>query len=325
MTRGTNTELEQFRRRWQEEVTARASGLLPQNSAPSRASAPRTASEHEPSTRTHRVVVLGALQDDENDEGRTTGYEFELLNDSVRSGSRSSDVQQQRERDTPEPEPVSALDHYERAVIREDEGNLGESLTHYRRAYRVRLQDMDLETHADSGSWMHQWINSTRTSTSPLPPRELPPTIQAMHRRQSQILLITRSTGTPNSQHHNCYSPLHKIPSKELRQPSRTLRSLLVRSPRCQQRSWYRSFCRPHSWIRHPLPDLLWCASDWRTLLQPRIVSGVMWFTPRPTASVPCIPHSPTASQGLWVILLNLLHHLLSSSRLSPPWRSLHP
>lgn len=42
----------------------------------------------------------------------------------------------------PESEPakelVSALDHYEEAMEKEGQGNMGESLTLYRRAYRVR-------------------------------------------------------------------------------------------------------------------------------------------------------------------------------------------
>lgn len=36
-------------------------------------------------------------------------------------------------------EPHSALDHYELAVERESEGSLGDSLNHYRKAYRVRI------------------------------------------------------------------------------------------------------------------------------------------------------------------------------------------
>ena len=34
-------------------------------------------------------------------------------------------------------EPTSALEHFERAVEKEAEGNLGDSLSHYRKAYRV--------------------------------------------------------------------------------------------------------------------------------------------------------------------------------------------
>jgi F-box protein 9 len=38
----------------------------------------------------------------------------------------------------PYKEPVSALEHYERAVEKETQGQLGESVTHYRRAFKVR-------------------------------------------------------------------------------------------------------------------------------------------------------------------------------------------
>jgi F-box protein 9 len=39
----------------------------------------------------------------------------------------------------PRREPRSALEHFERAVEKEAEGNLGDSLHHYRKAYRVRI------------------------------------------------------------------------------------------------------------------------------------------------------------------------------------------
>jgi F-box protein 9 len=39
-------------------------------------------------------------------------------------------------------EPVSALDHYEKAVEREAAGKLGDSLSLYRKAFRVRRLDL---------------------------------------------------------------------------------------------------------------------------------------------------------------------------------------
>jgi F-box protein 9 len=36
-------------------------------------------------------------------------------------------------------EPTTALEHYERAVEKETQGNLGDSMRHYRRAFKVRL------------------------------------------------------------------------------------------------------------------------------------------------------------------------------------------
>ena len=38
----------------------------------------------------------------------------------------------------PYKEPVSALEHYERAVEKETQGQLGESVKHYRKAFKVR-------------------------------------------------------------------------------------------------------------------------------------------------------------------------------------------
>ena len=36
-------------------------------------------------------------------------------------------------------EPSSALEHYERAVEKETQGHLGDSIKHYRKAYKVRI------------------------------------------------------------------------------------------------------------------------------------------------------------------------------------------
>lgn len=39
----------------------------------------------------------------------------------------------------PYKEPSTALEHYERAVEKETQGNLGDSMRHYRRAFKVCL------------------------------------------------------------------------------------------------------------------------------------------------------------------------------------------
>ncbi len=73
-------------------------------------------------------------------------------------------------------EPVSALEHYEKAVEREAAGSLGAALGLYRKAFRVSITycrpgaKLDWEVFgagADaSDRWMIALIKSTRTSTS---------------------------------------------------------------------------------------------------------------------------------------------------------------
>lgn len=137
MAEDTAEELERFRQRWQQEVTQRAKGSPSasvikstrpphpsQNSSgaipPERAALPlirwqsREEEEHAEDTGGE------AFHDLENkDEARVLGEVGEWIHPSNRK------------------EPRSALDHYELAVERESEGSLGDSLKHYRKAYKV--------------------------------------------------------------------------------------------------------------------------------------------------------------------------------------------
>ena len=135
MAGDTTEELERFRRQWQEEVIARSKGVasssksasppapLHQNSGttqPGRSAAPTF---HKAYRETGEADELGdhGYHDLENkDESRKLGEAGE----GIHPGARE--------------EPTSALEHYERGVERESEGNLGDSLSHYRKAYRVR-------------------------------------------------------------------------------------------------------------------------------------------------------------------------------------------
>ena len=136
MAGDTTEELERFRRQWQEEVVARSRGVA-SSSKSARPTAPlqrssgtiqsgRTAAPtfHKPYRETEEAeeLVNHGYHDLENkDEARKLGE----VGDAIHPETIE--------------EPTSALEHYERAVERETEGNLGDSLNHYRKAYRVRL------------------------------------------------------------------------------------------------------------------------------------------------------------------------------------------
>lgn len=135
MAGDTAEELERFRQQWQEEVSARSRGVASSSSKHARPAASqrrssgtaqpdRTAAPtfHKPYRETEEVEELGEhgyhdLED--KDELRKLGEAGEGTHPSSRQ------------------EPNSALEHYERAVERETKGNLGDSLSHYRKAYRV--------------------------------------------------------------------------------------------------------------------------------------------------------------------------------------------
>ena len=111
MAGDTTEELERFRRQWYEEVTARSKGA-------SFSSGSKTARAEQ--------KIAGAGSSHAPPTLRIPHKEPREANDG--SGTHPSTRR----------EPTSALEHYERAVERETEGNLGDSLGHYRKAYRVR-------------------------------------------------------------------------------------------------------------------------------------------------------------------------------------------
>lgn len=126
MSEELNPELENFRKQWQEEVSARSKGG-PSSSGAKNVSSGSSRPERDPPSVYSIEVHSGALLDghgyhdlEDQDELRKLGEEGEGIHPSNRT------------------EPHSALEHYEKAVERESQGNLGDSLALYRKAYRVR-------------------------------------------------------------------------------------------------------------------------------------------------------------------------------------------
>lgn len=137
MSEETNPELDDFRKQWQEEVSARSKGgpsssggqgakNVSRPPGPSKRGSSRPERDS-PAARSNEGAS-GVLLDghgyhdlEDQDELRKLGEEREGIYPSNRT------------------EPCSALEHYEKAVEREAQGNLGDSLALYRKAYRVRF------------------------------------------------------------------------------------------------------------------------------------------------------------------------------------------
>ena len=140
---GLNSELEFFREQWLSEVRTKRLGhpsAQPQPAQHSRAPAPGEASSSiQPPLSPRRFKVRPASPTDakrpvpvteDDDEYAPTRPFDEVPEPSGHTldGSVSS---------SPGKELVSALDHYEEAMEKEAQGNMGDSLKLYRRAYRV--------------------------------------------------------------------------------------------------------------------------------------------------------------------------------------------
>ena len=143
MAGDTAEELERFRQQWQQEVTQRVKG------APS---ASLTTSPRPPSQSISETTLLPPLirretretEEHAEDTGGEGYHDLEDKDEKRRLGEAGEQIHPSNTQ-----EPRSALDHYELAVERESEGSLGDSLNHYRKAYKVRIQILIFRRIAD--------------------------------------------------------------------------------------------------------------------------------------------------------------------------------
>ncbi|KAJ9642246.1 uncharacterized protein PV06_03192 [Exophiala oligosperma] len=134
--------LERFRQQWKEEVNARARKPQGQSSK-SKPERTRRTSEarlerptNKPPTR-HLVADIKDELDHYSDEDQA-GESSSILAQGVEGLTIHDNIDDDEfTRRLPQKEPTSALEHFEHAVERERQGNLGDSLAHYRKAYRL--------------------------------------------------------------------------------------------------------------------------------------------------------------------------------------------
>ena len=128
-----NAELESFRREWREEVARRSKSKVAGPSTASAEIAP-------PPTRFPPTRHEASHRKDVEEDGPNPGS-FDLEDLTQQVGHLSVEHGREHEDDgftrRAYKEPSSALEHFERAVEKEAAGNLGDSLQHYRKAYRV--------------------------------------------------------------------------------------------------------------------------------------------------------------------------------------------
>nr|OQO31964.1 hypothetical protein B0A51_00305 [Rachicladosporium sp. CCFEE 5018] len=139
----TEAELAAFRQRWREEVTARnkkPEALLNKPTAQR-----RKASVHAPPTVPAPSTARRRDDTHEVDFAPTAYHDLPDKEDRLKLGTEG----QAHDRDVNPAEPSSALEHFERAVERESSGMLGDSLKHYRQAFRIdaKVQDTYSKKH----------------------------------------------------------------------------------------------------------------------------------------------------------------------------------
>ncbi|KAJ6167100.1 hypothetical protein N7470_002547 [Penicillium chermesinum] len=150
-----NAELESFRREWREEVARRSK---PRPTPPTTEAVPSgrvPPSQHEAS---HR--------EDLEDEGPPpVSFDPEDLAHQVGELSIQPEAEHEDDGFTRRTvqEPKSALEHFERAVEKEAAGSLGDSLTHYRKAYRL---DASVDKTYRDKHFAHVWKKTAQPAAS---------------------------------------------------------------------------------------------------------------------------------------------------------------
>ncbi|KAL9618872.1 MAG: hypothetical protein Q9160_006462 [Pyrenula sp. 1 TL-2023] len=133
----SNAELEKFRRQWKDEVSARSrqSKEIPTSSlgdAIDRSTEPQRSKPPRPTKipPTHHPAADTQHDGQSDDDEINTGLSEDLERSKI--GEEHEWLQRTAAR-----EPKSAIEHYEKGVEKEVQGKLGDSLSHYRKAYRL--------------------------------------------------------------------------------------------------------------------------------------------------------------------------------------------
>ncbi|KAI7362093.1 hypothetical protein KC354_g7564 [Hortaea werneckii] len=135
-------ELEAFRQRWREEVQARNRQPAPHPQPQSSQSQPERREQRKthhvaqpasvvapgPSSSARRREVIDYSEEVEP----KTYHDLPDKEEQLKLGTEGQDRDRRHAQ-----EPTSALEHYERAVEKETQGHLGDSIQHYRRAFKL--------------------------------------------------------------------------------------------------------------------------------------------------------------------------------------------
>ena len=127
--------LEEFRQQWRQEVNARTQRITqtarntPYRSYDESLEKPKVSRLHPPAH--HPAADL--RDDDHDDANGAVAQGLSTRLDQLKVEEQNDDEFKLK----PSHEPTSALEHYERAVEKEIEGKLGDSVSHYRKAFRL--------------------------------------------------------------------------------------------------------------------------------------------------------------------------------------------
>ena len=138
----TEAELESFRQKWREEVTARSKGKAPVTAKTAAASSSKPHATK--STAQDTAPQTHARQRSIEDVDEAAPYAYHDLGEKQHGRRLDETSAQTAAALAASREPRSALEHYEKAVEKETQGSLGDSVDLYRKAFKVSASSIDL-------------------------------------------------------------------------------------------------------------------------------------------------------------------------------------
>ena len=130
----SNPELEAFRQQWRAEVSAKATNDNTRLNQQLPFASPSKPSRKKPTPT--RLPAEKIILPSEGDEDYAESKPFHDTYANTNAGDTADKIEDSK-RSIGSREPQSALEHYEKAVEREAQGSLGDSLSLYRKAFRV--------------------------------------------------------------------------------------------------------------------------------------------------------------------------------------------
>ncbi|KAI8939731.1 hypothetical protein NX059_003477 [Plenodomus lindquistii] len=134
----TEAELESFRRQWREEVTARAQGKPSTASSSAKATLTPTPTSSKPRGHVpHPAPLTHTRQRSVEETDEVAPHVYQDLGEKQHGRMLDETSAQTAGALQAHQDPTSALDHYEKAVEKETQGSLGDSVNLYRKAFRL--------------------------------------------------------------------------------------------------------------------------------------------------------------------------------------------
>lgn len=158
----TKDELERFREQWKAEVSTKKHQTQPTLASSSQAGGPSSSATGTINFRKSKPEPKGkaVLRDGDDELAPQPYHDLEEKELGRKLGDESYGTKAK-------PEPTTALEHYERAVEKEGQGNLGDSVRLYSKAFKVIFTLSHYGDMLISCSWTTVFMKSTSINIFP--------------------------------------------------------------------------------------------------------------------------------------------------------------